>query len=549
MSIHIRDQEGWRPKACRYVLTADAMRSADLYTGDCLGIPSIVLMEKAALAVAAEAEDCAAAAGAEGFLVFSGKGNNGADGLAAGRLLLDKGYRVGFYAPGEILKGSLFEIQASILRNMGREILPFPEEEALTDNGFERVVVIDALCGIGLRGPLRPEIRKIVRLINHLKERGCPVVSVDIPSGVDTDTGAVMDEAVRADRTVTFGYAKRGHYFFPGAVCCGKLTIADIGIYLHDLCRDDLFWTLDPEKGAGALELTPRDESGNKKTFGRVLVFGGAAGMAGAAVFAASAALRAGAGMVRIVAEEENREIVQTLLPEALFSAYSRNDERIPEEEKLASWADAFIMGPGMGRTEKAGKRLSSLLAAALKGKRPVILDADALHMISGDSPCVRILSEREDQIPLILTPHPGELAALCGMKPEDVKKDILSAARNAADRYQAAVAAKDARTLVVMPSDGAARAPVYLNLSGNSALSTAGSGDVLSGLTAAFALSEKDPYKAAVSAVFVHGLAGRKCASVCGEGGVLASELPVAAAEVLNERQESVNGQQFQRK
>ncbi len=524
----------WFPTSGQYILTSSQMREADRYTSECLGIPEAVLMEKAALCLADSAEKCAASAGTDCFIVFSGKGNNGADGLAAGRLLLDRGYRVRFYADHGYRENSQFEKQALILRNMGFEICPFPQSADGIKEAFCPAVVIDALCGTGMKGALRSGLMQAAGMINLLKSYGCTVISADIPSGVSSDDGTVSDGAVRADMTVTFGYAKRGHYLFPGAAYCGKLSVSDIGIYLRNP-EGILFWTLDPGKGAESLCLSPRDESGNKKTFGRILVYGGASGMAGAAVFTASAALRCGAGMVRIVAEDKNREIIQTLLPEALYSSYSGEDEQIPDEDALAEWADVFVMGPGAGRSEKAGKRLYRLLQKAFQNKRPVILDADALNLVSADPSLDRLLCEREADVPLILTPHPGELAALCGTAPEIVKKDLLSAACGISDKFRAYVAAKDARTLVVAPCRDNARPPVYLNLSGSSALSTAGSGDVLAGLAAAFSASEKDPYKAAVCAVFVHGLAGRKCAEISGERGVIASDLPQAAALILN--------------
>ena len=328
------------------ILTGAQMAAADRYTSESLHIPSLVLMERAALAVAdavsgnnggRPGNDFVDGERSSGFVkrrtpriaVVAGRGNNGADGIAAGRILLDRGYEVTFYTSDEnvgraVEDDSSYGTQLRILNaygvtpiiiGTGSLVDPFQASTYAPD------YVIDALTGTGFHGEPSERMRSALQLIHRFSAKGAEVISVDMPSGVSATTGVACADAVNADVTVTFGFRKTGQILYPGATHCGQLRCVDIGITKRSLAAiSDMFVTLSPS-AAGEL-LPARDPAGNKGTFGKVLVVAGSEGMAGASLLAARAAYRCGAGMVKIFTPESNRIIVQETLPEALLTTY-----------------------------------------------------------------------------------------------------------------------------------------------------------------------------------------------------------------------------------
>lgn len=482
----------------RHIVNSEEMKSLDSRTIRRIGVPSAVLMERAAFACAEAVlhlsgrtdEDLRKSAQREHplrVLCVCGSGNNGGDGLACARILSLKGADAAVWFVGN--PDHMTEETARQMEICRR--LHIPEPESPDPGAYD--VIVDAIFGIGLCRPVTGHYADVIRSIN---ESGTPVLAVDIPSGISADRGHVMGCAVKAACTVTMQLLKPGLLFYPGCTYAGTVTAADIGV-VDDTGPDDRDSGLFAfEAGDLARVIPARPADGNKGTFGKVLVIAGSVNMAGAACFSASAALHAGCGMVRILTVRENREILQTLLPEAMLATYDTAEEAADAIDEYFDWADAICCGPGMG----AGERTRDIVLHVLgtRGK-PIVLDADALNCLHGDPE-----SLRSHDGPLILTPHIGEMARLTGMSIREIKDDPIGCASAFARENGVCLVLKDARTVTAVPEG-----PVYINLSGNDGMATAGSGDVLTGITGAVLARGTDPYLAGAAASFLHGLAG----------------------------------------
>lgn len=554
----VRRQEKEESGSMEYLLTAAEMASADRTTSEKIGIPSIVLMERAALAVAkAVQEDFPDASGTE-ILVIAGKGNNGADALAAGRILLDAGYGVTFYSLDdgrdqktdlsgespedfrkESVKESSLDIQRGILEAYGcRVFFGLPRNEHPN-------AVIDGIFGTGLSRAVSGKAEEAIRIVNCLRERGARIYSVDIPSGVSATTGERLGAAVQADVTVTFSFYKRGHFLFPGSDLCGRLIRGEIGITKRAFAETGVPEVFTYRKEAPMSLLPKRRADGNKGTFGKILVIAGSRGVSGACTMSAQAALRMGAGMVRVFTHEDNRVILQETIPEAMCSTYSSlmkessqnaGRERTSsgddfaeldssvEQELLAclSWADAAVIGPGLGRSEGCRQLLAFVLKHADALPRGLVIDADAIRLLAeGDGLYGELLSAGA-RIPVILTPHPAECAALFHKTVSEVLANRFEWLPEFAERFHCTIAGKDARTLVA--SFG--HTERYLNTSGNDGLATAGSGDVLTGIAAACLGLGMEGFAAAKAAVYIHGAAADALAKERSRRSIMATDL-----------------------
>lgn len=524
----VRRQGKEESGSMEYLLTAAEMAAADRTTSEKIGIPSIVLMERAALAVAkAVQEDFPDASGTE-ILIIAGKGNNGADALAAGRILLDAGYGVTFYSldDGRDQKTAPFgesslDIQRGILEAYGcRVFFGLPRNE-------HPDAVIDGIFGTGLSRAVSGKAEEAIRTVNCLRERGARIYSVDIPSGVSATTGERLGAAVQADVTVTFSFYKRGHFLFPGSDLCGRLIREEIGITKRAFAETGVPEVFTYRKEAPMSLLPKRRADGNKGTFGKILVIAGSRGVSGACTMSAQAALRMGAGMVRVFTHEDNRVILQETIPEAMCSTYSSlmkessqnaGWERTSSGDTFAeldssveqelwaclSWADAAVIGPGLGRSEGCRQLLAFVLKHADALPRGLVIDADAIRLLAeGDGLYGELLSAGS-RIPVILTPHPAECAALFHKTVSEVLANRFEWLPEFAERFHCTIAGKDARTLVA--SFG--HTERYLNTSGNDGLATAGSGDVLTGIAAACLGLGMEGFAAAKAAVYIHGAA-----------------------------------------
>lgn len=499
----------------RTLLTARQMKAVDAYTIGTIGIPSMVLMERAAMCVAEAVREMAA----QECVIWAvcGTGNNGADGVAAARMLHLLGYQVRIYVVGDQDRGSgEFAVQASIARNLGMEVKGWQEA-----GGEGCGLLIDAVFGVGLSRAVEGEYRQCMEMLGA---KSIPAaVAVDVPSGVHGDTGRIMGMALRADVTVTFGWEKMGTVLYPGRTYAGRVKVCEIGFPPQALAS---VRELDEGRGYGItygpedLSLIPiRPAHSNKGTFGKVLIAAGSVNMCGAAYLSALAAYRTGAGLVRILTVEENRRILQECLPEAVIASYTpdqilegRDAFKKMIEEQM-NWADVVVVGPGLGREAYVEYLVEDILTSAFV---PVILDADGLNAIAGHPYLTAYYTEN-----IIITPHLGEMARLTGEGVGEIRENLTEAALEYAGHYGITCVLKDAAT-VVAGKDGS----LYVNSSGNSAMAKAGSGDVLTGIIAGLAGAGMEVEEAARMGVYLHGRAGDLGAEQMGRHSLLASDL-----------------------
>ncbi|MGO0123070.1 NAD(P)H-hydrate dehydratase [Desulfothermobacter acidiphilus] len=501
------------------LVTAAEMREIDRRAIEEYGIPGVVLMENAGRWVAQQVASRWGGASRKKVVVLCGRGNNGGDGLVAARHLWQQGAQVKVFLASEPdkLQGEA-GVNATIWTRLGQEFYPL-----LTPSGlqafklalFQAGVVIDALYGTGFRGQLPPELRTVVEVLNS---SGCPVVAVDIPSGVEADTGRVEETAVKAQLTVTFGLPKLGLVLEPGASYTGELLVADISLPRPLLAA----------KGPGRLYLLPslvaswlprRSPVAHKGDFGHVLVVAGSRGMIGAASLTAAAALRSGAGLVTLAVPRSCQEVVATKLTEAMTLGLPETKEgqlSAGAWEALQPWLSRFTvcaLGPGLGRHPETVGLVRRIVAEL---QLPLVLDADGINAFAGEA---HLLARRS--APLILTPHPGEMARLLGTEAGGLAFRRVEVAEKAAKDWGAVVVLKGARTVVAAPGGDTG-----INSTGNPGMATGGTGDVLTGVIAALWAQGMEPFRAAAAGVFLHGLAGDLAAENKGGVGTVAGDL-----------------------
>lgn len=505
----------------KYIVSAQEMKTYDRDTIDRIGMPSLVLMERAACGVFEEITGTGPLP--ERVLVAAGAGNNGGDGLAIGRMLALKGCRPTFFMAGNPDRASEeTKVQIKILRNLG-----FSIQRKLEDAEYD--MVIDALFGIGLSRDVKGEYAEVIGKINRMGRGGAKVVSVDIPSGICADTGKILGCAVKAHVTVTFAFAKKGHLLYPGKEYTGVLAVKDIGITEKSFAgQTPGAFHYEPGELTGLLPT--RNPAGNKGTFGKVLLIAGSRDMSGACTLCGTGVLRAGAGMVKIITPDCNREIIQTALPEAMLYSFGGTPDR-SQVEKALEWADVLIAGPGMGQDENARILMEQVLA---NKTLPMVIDADGLNLISANGFLQKLLSMRPIGT-TILTPHPGELVRLMGTDMEAYQSDREGPARKLAKEYGCVVAAKDAVTMVYGPG----RKEIYINTSGNDGMACAGSGDVLAGITGGLIAQGMKCFEGACLGVYLHGLAGEEASIRNGRYGMVASDIAKALTRVMGIQKE----------
>ena len=516
------------------LLTAAEMRALDRATIDSGQVAGAELMERAGRGVAAATAKHFGSPLALRVLVLCGAGNNGGDGFVAARHLHAMGaaVRVGLVAPRAQVQGDALEH----LRRM--EAAGLHAEPVESDAGLATLVgsvdrwdwALDALLGTGASGELRGLLPIASETLRRLRAHGTRIVAVDLPTGVSPDDGSVAEHAVAADLTVTFGFYKRGQILHPGRERCGVLELVDIGLAPPDHTRLEAARLADGSE-LGAL-LPSRDPRAHKGSAGRVLVVGGAMGMAGAVVLAARAASRAGAGYVRVAVPASLADVIAAHLVEQMPVACGEGSQRALSTSALplileeASRADAVALGPGLSRQADAVRLARDLLA---RMDRPVVLDADGLAAFAppeGDLAAAL----RGAPAPRIVTPHLGEMARLTGEMPSALEARRVDAAREWAKRWGCVLVLKGAPTVVAAP-DGR----VSVNPTGNAGMATAGMGDVLTGVTAALLAQRLAPFDAACLAVFAHGLAGDFAVRDIGPVGIVASDVTERLPQALH--------------
>ena len=507
------------------LLTAAEMRALDRATIDSGQASGAELMERAGLGVAAAAAKHFGSPLALRVLVLCGAGNNGGDGFVVARHLRAMGavVRVGLVMPRALVRGDALE-QLDLMEAAGLKAEPLDSDAEIAKiaGPADRWDwAVDALLGTGASGELRGLLPAATEALRRLHAHGTRIIAVDLPTGVSADDGSVTEHAVAADLTVTFGFPKRGQILHPGRGHCGLLELVDIGLTPPDRAG------LAPARLADGAELgallPPRDPRAHKGSAGRVLVVGGAMGMAGAVMLAARAASRAGAGYVRVAAPASLADVLAAQLIEQMPLACGEGSQRsltttaaaqILEE---ASRADAVAIGPGLSRHPDAVRLARDLLA---RMDRPVVLDADGLAAFAPpDGDLAAAL--RGAPAPRIVTPHLGEMARLTGEMPSALEARRVDAAREWAKRWGCVLVLKGAPTVVAAP-DGR----VSVNPTGNAGMATAGMGDVLTGVVAALLAQRLAPFDAACLAVFAHGLAGDFAAHDIGPVGLVASDV-----------------------
>ena len=446
------------------IVDASLMKSIDNRTINEIGIPSMVLMERAALSVA-EHVKCHVDIRAR-ILAVCGSGNNGADAIAAARILKLQGYHADVLILSDIDKCSNeSKEQINIAKNLGISIYN-------NINLNEYTIIIDGIFGIGLNKPVKGEYLHYIKLINQGNHT---VFSVDIPSGLSSNTGKPLNEAIKADYTITFGFNKIGLILYPGCEYAGKVHVADIGFPRLDRKKEAInFYTYDK---TDLLMLPKRNNDSHKGDYGKVLIIAGSIGMNGACFLASLAAYRIGAGLVKVIVAQENRSIMQTMLPEAIISTYKQGEEleKADIEEILdnLSWATTIAIGPGMG-TSKISEEIFDLVLN--NSKVPIIIDADGINILANkinriennNKEKINRIQELAKILPphTVLTPHLKELSRLIGIDLSKIQENIIEIADICTHDNDIIFVMKDARTIVAHKNNR------FINTSGNIELS-----------------------------------------------------------------------------
>ena len=493
----------------RYLVNSREMRQYDNYTSEVLKVPSLVLMEQAALAACEEIEKCVLKT--DRILIICGTGNNGGDGLAVGRILFLKGYTVELVLIGDEKKATeQNQKQQEILKAYGVSVL----KELPQQDNYQ--VIVDAIFGVGLTRKIEGNYKAVIEEANV---RQGLKIALDIPSGVSADDGAVLGVAFRADKTITFAFDKVGLHLWPGNVAVGEVIIKEIGITERSfLERRPMVMVMED---ADLKQLSVRPSHSNKGTFGKLLIVAGSINMAGAAVLAAKSAYVAGCGLVRVLTPEENRLIIQTTLPEAVLSTYATKklDEALMKD--ALDWAEVILIGPGIGTDSTAQTLVKYILKNA---SVPLVLDADALNIVAKDT---NILKRPHTE--MVVTPHLGEMSRLTGDSVGFLQARLLDTAKDFANTYNVTCVLKDERTIISVPYG-----TTYINLSGNAGMATAGSGDVLSGIIASLMVQGYNSELAAPLGVYLHGVAGDCMIKETGKAGLMASDLIQGIRRIL---------------
>ena len=476
-----------------YLPTGEQMRRADLYTIAALEV--VRCMEEEQLDF-------------RKVLVICGSGNNGGDGYAIARLLHLKGHDVTIFFAGNSQKRSEENAQQA-------KIAAHYEIPVITNLGTEEYsVIIDALFGTGLKREVTGHYREVLCSVNQMAGKK---VAVDLPSGIHDTTGARMGIAFCADLTVAIAFPKRGLFLQEGNVCAGKILTGDIGISSETFSEGTV--TFGYEKQDLFLGFPKRKKNSHKGSYGKVLMIAGSKGMSGAAYLSAKAAYAVGAGLVQIYTHEENRVILQQLLPEAIITTYDTFDSE--QLEKLIQWADLIGIGCGLGKSDTAERVMQYTLKRALV---PCVVDADGINILSKHMEWIE-----ETNALIVLTPHMKEMSRMLQCSVKELIEQRMEKLHAFVERYKVVCVLKDARTLVAKEHQN-----TYLNLSGNAAMAKAGSGDVLAGVIVGILAQQCEPYTSACLGVFLHGLAGDMARDKKGAYSVLASDLVAEISSVL---------------
>lgn len=496
----------------KYLPDSMQMKNADQYTIQKLGIPSLELMENAAKSCVNVLKE--KAVNLSHTCIVCGSGNNGGDGFAIGRILANEGYKVTVIMAGNADKCTLeTKQQMKWFLETGNKI----ENQWMND---EYSVIIDSIFGVGLSRKIEG---RYYDLLEQLNKARAYKVAVDIPSGISADNGNVLGTAFKADLTVTFQAAKSGHIFYPGKEYSGEVVVKDIGIS-EEYFKDDQEVAITYDKCDYKSMLPLRKEDSHKGSYGKLLVIAGSKGMSGAAYLNAMSAYMAGAGLVQIYTTEDNRIILQQLIPEAIISTYESFDEN--QLKKLIYWADGICIGSGLGMSQISRKILKTVIETA---DCPCLIDADGLNMIENHSWYLDKIRHQN----YIVTPHMKEMSRLTGLDVSVIKNDRLKILKDFTDKYGITCVLKDSRTCIRKAGSRA-----IINLTGNSAMAKAGSGDVLAGIISGLMLQGITCEHAAALGTYLHGRCGDTARCDKGSYSVMARDLIEALPVVFKEEE-----------
>jgi len=488
------------------IVTTGQMQQMDKNTIETFGIPGRVLMENAgrgALGVISDHFDLEGT----GVAVVAGRGNNGGDGFVIGRYLMEMGVSVSFFllSTRDRVRGDARANMDLVLTLLAEhplsQFIEVPGREALelaAEIMLDHDLFVDAIFGTGLNSDVRGIYRDVIELIN---DSGKAVFSVDIPSGINADTGAVCGTAIQADATATFAFAKAGHILYPGNVHTGDLEVIDIGIPGH-IARAQSPGIFLPDTHDIADLIPARDFNAHKGSSGHLLVLAGSPGKTGAAALCANGAMRTGAGLVTLGVPETLMSTVEPMVIEPMTAPLAQTGsgglDAPALDDIITLLADkaALAMGPGMGTDPGTRELIKSIMAIACI---PMVIDADGLNCIANDPGILDTV-----KAPVVLTPHPGEMARLTGKTTGEIQQNRMETARCFAEKHKTILVLKGAQTLVACPDGTVSICPT-----GNPGMACGGMGDVLTGMIAAFLAQGLPPESAAVAGVYAHGLCG----------------------------------------
>ncbi|MEA5091675.1 Bifunctional NAD(P)H-hydrate repair enzyme Nnr [bioreactor metagenome] len=493
------------------LLLKEAIRKVDAKAIKAVGLTELVLMENAGRAVADAADVALEGAGEKQIVIFVGKGNNGGDGLVAARLLENLGafvYVIMLNNAKEFVGSAAQELK--ILKSCNAEVFAWTSSEKNKSKIFSLCagadLFIDAMLGIGFKGELTGNYLKAVELMEQLP---VPVIAIDIPSGVEANTGHVSSRAVHAQITVTMLAPKPGLYLYPGAAYSGNVIVANIGLPASLLKgTNSKQYLLDEEMIIGLLPV--RAANSHKGMNGRISVLAGSSGFTGAAALCSEAVVRGGGGLVNLLTPQSQQGILATKLTEVMVKGINSEEDGALNEGALSqvqaelTKADVLAIGPGLGQNKKTQDFVRALIKKLLI---PTVLDADALNALAGYTGILNNVPAK------IVTPHPGEMARLTGLKQEEILANPIKVAVDYAKKWQAVVVLKCTPTVVALPNG-----KVFINSTGNAGMATGGSGDVLTGTIAALLGQGLSVGDAAICGVYIHGLAG----DIAAENGIV---------------------------
>ena len=517
------------------LINGEASREMDKEAMEVYGLDTLVLMENAGLRSADYVASLLGdSSGNARISVIAGKGNNGGDGLVMARHLFNRGYEVEVFCLGQPETFSpAAQANWRIIDAMGVKITFLDKARDLTLFRVKLSVsrlIVDAIFGSGFKGEMTGLAKDVVDILNETQR---PVLALDIPSGIDADTGEVGKTFVKADYTVTFALPKFGNILSPGGEYNGKLNVVDISFPKaltaekeHDDAVIDEAWVL--------TKMKPRKADSHKGIYGHVLVAGGSTNMTGSLILAGKGALKAGAGLVTYMMPWSLHEAVRAQNLEAMTCRLPENEDgslglAAAEPILQQTGNKILVLGMGLSRTEESMALVKRILEDV---NCPLVLDADALIAL-GD-----LDGRKKTHHPLILTPHPGEMSRILGWTIREVQENRIKAAKLAAEKFSAVVVLKGNRTVIADPSG-----KILVNLTGNAGMATGGMGDVLSGIIGALLGQGLDPLSAAAVGVYFHGLAGDMAAEEKSEMGLNAGDVIDYLPYVLSDYEQKLKG------